>query len=261
MLVLRPLLARAAWLGLLLSLVGIDTPSHALPFTIFQEDFDGYTSFPTTNPSGDYVNLGLPSVSEGADETWYGARFAGSGSTASSIADDLFVQKCGDWTGVNCQNSGSLNTSPVGRFEDDAGILLEISTLGLTDVTLNFDWRTFSTETSDSFRAGYIASDTPISFVSFAGGGYADLRTGAFAWSNWTELVSGRTSPFVSAPTFGLPGDEAYVYVAFWLDDGEGDHGKVDNVLIQASLIPEPTTALLFGLGLGGLAALRPRRD
>ncbi|MBW2420052.1 MAG: PEP-CTERM sorting domain-containing protein [Deltaproteobacteria bacterium] len=236
------------------------TASPAAADTLFWEDFDGYSSFPDEQPSGDFVNKGLPKVSEGADQTWYGVRFEGTGGTENSINKDLFVEKCGDFAGFNCQSaSGSGNKTPVGRFEDDAGILLEISTTNYTDITLDFDWRTSSTNSRDWFRAGYLASSAPISFTTYDGGGYADLRTGAFAWSNWTELLKDRDAPFQSAPTFALPSGADYLYVAFWLDNGENDHGKLDNVHIQGTLIPEPATGFLVAVGLVALAGARRR--
>ena len=247
---LRPLLI-LAFTGLL--------ASPALAVSIFFEDFNGYTSFPTTNPNGDFVNTGLPKPAEGSDQTWYGARFEDSGSTASSINDDLFVQKCGDFTGFNCQSaSGSGNKTPVGRFEDDAGIMLQISTVGYSDVTLNFDWRTFLAETTDRYRVGYIVTSSAIPLMTLAGeGGFADLRTGPYAWSNWTQLMSSTaSSPFQASPTFNLPSGAAYLYVAFWMDDGEGDNGKLDNVHIQGTLVPEPSALLL----LAPLAWLAVRR-
>jgi hypothetical protein len=206
----------------------------------------------------DFVNNGRPKISEGADATWYGVRFEGDGGTASSINDDLFVQKCGDFTGFDCPSaSGSGNKTPVARFEDDAGIVLQVSTVGYTSVTLDFDWRTFQAETTDRLKVGYITTATPISFTTFDGGGFADLRTGAYAWTNWTQLMSASaTSPFQSAPTFNLPTGAVYLYVAFWLDDGENDHGKIDNVHIQGVAVPEPAALLL----LAPLAWLAVRR-
>lgn len=49
--------------------------------------------------------------------------------------------------------------------------------------------------------------------------------------------------------TFLLPENAGLIYVAFWLNGGEGDYGKLDNVLITATPVPEPTalTLVLFG--------------
>jgi PEP-CTERM motif len=228
-------------------------PAGASTITLFSEDFDGYTSFPNQIPSGDHVNPGLPLVSEGADGTWYGIRFQGTGSTASSIDADIAVQKYGD----SFDGQGPGNQTPVGRFEDDAGIAFVVSTVGVTDVLLDFDWRTFSTSSSDRVRVGYFATNTPISFTSYAGGGYLDARTGTYSWPNWTEVLNGGQQGTFQHESFSLPSGFSYVYVAFWLDNGEGDYGKIDNVLVTA--VPEPGTLALVALGTAGLAALRRR--
>ncbi|HEU4430491.1 MAG TPA: PEP-CTERM sorting domain-containing protein [Myxococcota bacterium] len=222
--------------------------------TLFSEDFDGYTSFPVQYPSGDYVNPGLPNMAEGADETWYGARFEGLlGGTPLSIDSDLAVQRFGD----SFDGTGPGNQTPVGRFEDDAGLILQVSTVSFTSAMLEFDWRTFSTSTSDLVRVGYFASATPIPFTLYSGSHYLDARTGPYAWSNWTELmVDGQQGTF-EHESFSLPTGVAYLYVALWMDDGEGDFGKLDNVVVTA--LPEPTTGLLLALGLAGVAARRRR--
>ena len=233
--------------------------------TLFAEDFDGYTSFPTQNPSGDYVNAGRPKISEGADGTWYGIRFENTGctgscvsdGTASGMNDDLAVQRYGD----SFDGQGPGNQTPVGRFEDDAGLVFQISTVGLTNITLGFDWRTFSTTSGDLVRVGYYASASPISFMSFDGGGFLDARTGTYKWNNWTELMSDGQQGTFQHESFSLPGSVAYLYVAFWMDDGEMDFGKLDNVVVSASALPEPgTLALLALVGLAGLAHRRSSR-
>jgi hypothetical protein len=81
------------------------------------------------------VNPGLPKISEGANEHWYGVRFQTGNGT---IDQDLAVQKFG----------GGSNSSHTGRAEDDAGLMLHISTLNMDSVSLSFDWRTFLAETA-----------------------------------------------------------------------------------------------------------------
>jgi hypothetical protein len=245
--------ARAGWslaAGLALAL----SAHGAAAVTLFAEDFDGYTQFPVQYPTGDYVNTGLPKISEGADETWYGVRFAGGGlGTPGGTDADLAVQRYGD----SFDGTGPGNQTPVGRFEDDAGLILQISTVSFTSATLEFDWRTFSTSSSDLVRVGYFASATPISFTSFGGGGYLDARTGTYAWSNWTQLMADGQQGSFEHESFSLPTGVAYLYVAFWMDDGEGDFGKLDNVLVTA--LPEPGMLALVAAGLAAVAARRRR--
>ena len=199
--------------------------------TLFSETFEGYSSFPSQIPSGDFVNEGLPNQSEGSDEYWYGGRFQ---SGTGTIDQDLFVQKIG----------GGSNNSHVGRFEDDAGIFFHISTLGYSDATLDFDWRTFQAETPDKFTAGYYTGS-----LSFSGD-YYDFNVNAPHWSSWTQLLSGNASDSWHHASYALPGGVADLWVAFWLNDGEGDYGKIDNVLVMGTQsVPEPSSLLIAAIG------------
>lgn len=255
---------RAGFAALALGCVG----GPAFGVTLFHETFDGYTAFPAQQPVGDAVNPGLAKVAEGASETWYGVRFEQTGcfsnctpkeGTASSIDGDLFVQRYGD--SFNGQGPG--NQTPVGRFEDDAGLILQISTVGFTDALLSFDWRTFATDRADEVVVGYFASDTPIAFTSHGGSGYLDARsTGpnpGLSWGHWTELMRDGQQASFASESFALPDDVAYLYVAFWLDDGEGDYGKLDNVRITANAVPEPSALALLALA-AAVRAARLRR-
>jgi len=209
--------------------------------TLFSEDFNGYTSFPAFDPFLDPVNPGLPSLGEGADEAWYGIRFDNP-STAGSIESDLAVQQIG----------GLLNPTPVGRFEDEAGLAFQINTIGMTGSTLDFDWRTFSATGTDRLRAGYYVGEIP----AFSSSSTFDARSTAYAWANWTALLSGKNDIFQHA-TYALPDNQASIWVVFWLDNGEGDYGKIDNVVVTA--VPEPSALLLLSAA-GALLALRRRR-
>jgi hypothetical protein len=211
--------------------------------TLFQEDFDGYTSFPAFDPFLDPVNPGLPRQSEGADERWYGIRFD-TPSSGGSLDADIAVQALG----------GVTNLTPVGRVEDEAGIVFQISTVGFTNSTLDFDWRTFLASGSDRLRVGYFVGDIP----AFAGSDYFDARGTAYAWSSWTPLLAGK-GDFFSHASFALPDGVASLWVAFWLDNGEGDYAKIDNVVVEAVAVPEPGALALLGLFGAFLAARRSR--
>lgn len=228
--------------------------------TLFNENFNGYTSFPDQVPSNDYVNKGIPEISEGASELWFGARFQ---SGDGSINSDLFVQKFGDYAGFNPPSNPAGNATPVGRFEDDAGLVLRINTTGYTNITLDFDWRTFDTSSGDKVTVGYYVGE--IGFNTGANR-FMDLRTtsanAAYSWGNWTQLMSQGDNgyPFEHETfTLNAAANAGVVYVAFWLDDGEGDYGKLDNVFITGTpiLVPEPTT---LSLGLLGCALVIAQR-
>jgi hypothetical protein len=228
------------------------------PTALFCEDFNGYTYFPDQHPSGDYNNAGIPQTSEGADEYWLGGRFQTPDS--GTIDQDLAVQKYG----------GGANNTPVGRSEDEAGLVLQFGTIGLMNISLEYDWRTFDAGTGDRFVAGYYIGD-------IAGYGNDDGPAGRFrdfhtlgptwtgtttpALNTWVEIKRAQDSNW-NDETFNFPAlanNQASIYVAFWMDDGEGDFAKVDNVLIKGTVIPEPSTLGLLGLGLAGLAVARRR--
>jgi len=207
--------------------------------TLFFEDFNGYTYFPTQVPNNDYVNVGLPDQSEGADEKWYGIRLQTASSGGASIDGDLAVQQFG----------GGSNSTPVGRVEDDAGFAFQISTIGYTNTTLDFDWRTFLAEGTDRLRAGYYIGDIP----AFASSDYFNAVSTSYDWSSWTPLFSGKSDTF-HHQSYALPSNQASVWVVFWLDNGEGDYGKVDNLVVTA--VPEPSALALMALA-GALLAQR----
>jgi len=236
--------SRAAALGSIAAVALILAAPAASAATLFFEDFDGYTYFPTQIPSNDYVNVGLPLQSEGADEKWYGIRLQ-TASSGSSIDGDLAVQKIG----------GGTNLTPVGRVEDDAGFAFNINTIGYTSPTLEFDWRTFKIEDStDRLRAGYFVGNIP----AFASSDYYNAVGTIYDWSAWTPLLSGSQSNAFTHQSYALPSNQASVWVVFWLDNGEGDYGKVDNVSVTATAAPEPSTLALVALA-GALIVARRR--
>lgn len=250
------------WLALL-AVSELFVINPALAATIFSDNFQGYTSFPNMIPMGDPVNAGIPKISEGAAEIWYGARFETPDSGAS-IDSDLAIQKFG----------GGANMSHTGRFEDDAGLLFKLNTTGLSNVALSFDWRTFSATSNDKLVVGYHIGSIP-GFGTCAGGGesgcYADLRTslpwyttqtGTTLTGNWTQLARYSASDTWHNAAYALSGadNQSEVWVALWLDNGEGDYGKIDNVMVTATVVPVPAAVWLFGSGLLGLMGIATQR-
>ncbi len=172
----------------------------------------------------------------GARARTLGARFEHPDSSCSGgvIDCDLAVQKFG----------GGGNSTPVGRFEDDAGLLLRIDTTDIFDVVLSFDWRTFSASSQDELVVGYFEGDIPESV--FGSDLTADLRGTTWAWSKWVELDRQGAHSTFTHEVFSLPEDAGPIWVAFGLDNGEGDYGKLDNVRVEGkagSPVPEPSSA------------------
>ncbi|MGE0695892.1 MAG: PEP-CTERM sorting domain-containing protein [Pirellulales bacterium] len=215
--------------------------------TLFWEDFNGIKSYPSTDSHGDEVNNGLPTQAKGADEFWYGGRFQAA--DGGSIDSDLATQRYG----------GGPNKTPVGRVEDEAGLLFKISTLDCETVSLSFDWRTLWTQSGDRLRVGYF-----IGQLDFGSGRYLDFNTlfgSTWFGTNWTQLLAGNNSSF-QHQVYALPPGQASVWVAFWLDGGEGNQAKIDNIHVECTeVVPEPSSLLLAGVGAASVAlAIRRRR-
>lgn len=235
---------------------------------IFSETFDNYTGFPSSsNDTGNHrTNYGVPTVAEGADSPlWLGGRLEfGNG----SISSDVGVLQYAD-------GRNGANNTPAGRVDDDAGLVARIDLTQFFDPTLSFDFRTFSLETNDRFVAAYYIGDD----LGLPNGTYdwfndpargngdmsgSDPNGAANPWyqANWTEVLRS-TSPggFTNVGPITLSGAGGNViYLAFWLDNGEKDLGKVDNILVEAQQVPEPTTFVMAGMGAVGLALAALRR-
>lgn len=204
-------------------------PALSAPIILFNETFNGYTQFPINLPVGDPFNPGMPEKLEGASEFWYAARFE---TGAEAMVDDVGIQKWG------C----GQNQTPVGRVEDDGGILFRIDTTGYDQVVLEFDWRTFNASTDGRFTAGYHVGDN----LGIDSG--ANRTTTQQDWSHWVQLLRRTPYDIFEHKIFNLPGNVGPVWVAFWMDDEEGHYGKVDNIKVTAdmtSVIPEPSTLAL----------------
>ncbi len=260
---------------------GIST-SHAAA-VLFSETFEGVDTGYYTAPSGigcfHSIQTGVPTAGggtgiNGADQNWYGARFEYPDN--GSIHQDIGVQEFGGGT-----RSG-YNPTHVGLIEDDAGLMFRLDTSGYENINLSFDWRTFVAGSNDRFVAGYFVGDLLDGLSEEQPGSRTyDLRNGAhggadgaYNWNplngggntgNWNEILRGTRSNSWNTETIelALASDQSEVWVAFWLDGGEHDIGKFDNVIVTGELISEipiPTAFWLFGSGLLGLVTISRRQ-
>lgn len=262
-------LAAATVGNLLMPLGGVVSAGEII---LVDETFDGYTYFPDEKPAGDPVNFGVPLVGEGADsDLWMAARIEAFDN--NPIYEDVGVQHIG----------GAGNNTPVGRMGDDAGLVLRLDLQGLTNLTLDFDWRTFLAETTDRLVVAYYVGDgmdfqpeglgTPNNIYDWyndpqLGGGVMDLDGGTSnSWyqNNWVELMRASESNSFTHEHFDVTLNDptvqnSVVYVAFWMDNGNKDFGKIDNVQVMADYIPEPSSLILALVAAGMLGWFRRRR-
>jgi hypothetical protein len=149
-----------------------------------------------------------PSIALGADNNWAIGRFE---TTEGNIYTDV----------------GFENTVPPtdasGKFRDDAGILVQISTLGYQNVLLDFDWRVTGDPNDlvgDNLIMGYCVGSIT---------GFNDVPGREFVstpptWGSWTQILSGNSTSWAHA-TFSLPGDQSEVWLAFWMNDAGNQYG------------------------------------
>ena len=225
---------------------------------------------PTTTPM---VPGGASGVADGADNNWYAAVFEKDDN--GYIDSDVGVQQTG----------GNGNNTPTGLVKDDTGLLTKFSTTGYGALTLSFDWRTFVAGSGDQLVVGYFVGDvtaghptgfnpwreinlSPTFNGSSAAGGPSN---GPWNWNpvnggttngQWFEVFRGNASNSWDSETvtLDLAGDEEEVWIAFWLDNGNHDIGKFDNIVVMGALIPVPAAVWLFASGLLGLIGIGRRR-
>lgn len=264
-----PLFERRQFFRLLLGFsLAFGYSTYGWSAILAQENFDSISGFPS---GGDPKLFGVPTTNganDGNSKTignagndWYGARFELPQN--GQIYQDVGVQKFG----------GAGNNSPVGLIEDDAGLMLRVDTTGYKDIVIDFDWRTFSATSRDKFVFGYytgsLSSEAPASAYDPKARTF-DLRNsvhggqnGIWNWNpqnqgntgNWMELLRGNARNTFKHESFNLDSgvDNSEVWLAFWLDNGEHDFGKFDNLVVTGTPVPLPAGLMLMFSGLMGL--------
>ncbi len=140
---------------------------------------------------------GVPTIALGADKDWYGARLDTPSANATTIANDIAM------------NTANGSDGRFGRFEDEAGILFNISTVGYQYATLDFTWSTYGSEGYDRLRVGWL--DTGLSTSDFdSTSRTANLTSSATAsWQYWHELMAGIPTSTWTNASYVLPGGKS----------------------------------------------------
>lgn len=220
--------------------------NSAFAVTLFEENFNSYADTAA-------FDAGITNGTSG----WHGGQFqAGVRPTLSNI-------------GVVSGGPLVFGSGKVGWFADDAGILVELNTVGFDQVFLSFQWRTVNTNYGDAFKAGYYNGDID---GDFGANNVAPLYAlhGPFWFNNsWTTIASGLVGGNGNWVTnYILPGGVEHLWLAFWFNDarlsGGWDcaYGVVDNITVtgNGNPIPEPATLLLFGSGMLGALGVSSRK-
>ena len=165
-----------------------------------------------------------------------------------------------------------LNHSYTGHFQDDKGWMFRFDTTNLADVEMTWRWATDKTNGDDRMRAGYTLGSTEIGdtgltmeeelgsspetydfYAHFSGVGPAQSWF-LNSWTNFDLANDGQSDDEWRLRTDPLPSNEI-IYVAFWLDNGNGTEGYIDNVRITGAAIASPLPAAAW-MGMAVLGTM-----
>ncbi len=241
--------------------------------TIFNTDGTG-TAVPGTTAIG--LQGAIPTLT-----TWQAARVAGSGATTFAIF--------GDWGGSGVSGTGRLysyglpssSERALGAIASGTTVVgfgtwfINTSSDTYTAVTFGFDreiWRTQSANIDESLSFSYGFASSGIGTGNFITNNLMTAfpalnATSPAFYSTLYAGASGFTDPStntvpVSATISGInwaPGDSLFIRWNDKDDTGTDAGPAIDNLTMSAT-VPEPSSALLVGLGFAALALLRRNR-
>ncbi|MCP5532177.1 MAG: hypothetical protein H7A49_10345 [Akkermansiaceae bacterium] len=167
--------------------------------------------------------------------------------------------------GINAVAGQSMAWDDIAKSGDnDAEFFLVFSTIGYKDIEISFDFQNNGTSPIESYDLKFSLNtlqdvtnpgDVSGTVKDFAGGVSTEItnNTAVSASTSFTRVA-------VNLSSQTAINDQGYVAIRFddWQNGAANDDMRIDNVLITGNLVPEPSAAVLAGLG--ALALLRRRR-
>jgi hypothetical protein len=212
--------------------------------TVFSDNFE-------STPVGTKAELAVPQVADYGATGWYGVNFGTGGSAGAS--------------GNAKVTSESFYIPTFDRranLEKSTGFALNLDTTGFSEVFLSLEWNTRGTDPpGDFFRVDYLVSAAVDAALFAAPDAFHNLSAYVGSLTNLFMQRGDSNDQFALGP-LSLPTGTSSLWVFFTLDDGSGDFGQFDNVLITATPVPLPAALPLLATGLGamGLLGWRKRR-
>lgn len=235
---------------------------------VYAENFD---SLSTTTVAGQFSNvIGTQNTIPGLT-SWDGAKFAGTGASATSFIADNGGSNTGSLFSYGATGSGerALGALASGTNIMAFGVKLVNGTAdNITSLTIDFtaeQWRSSTVANNKlAFAYGTAATDSTYLTAALTAEPLLDALAKPFVTGS-NAATNGNDAAFQTAASATInvlltPGQAVYIR---WSDanDGGNDAGiAVDNLTIRPTfvVVPEPTS--LAGLALAGLAAARRRR-
>lgn len=112
-------------------------------------------------------------------------------------------------------------------LEDDVAIYHEVDTTGYENIEFEYCRKTHSVGTNDRLKVGW--KEAPLGAIT----------SSLTYWdNNWNQLESMQSSSWsCTSFSLGSNAEDTTIYIAFFLDNGENDFGKVDEVRVTGDRI------------------------